>query len=391
MQPVGNRGTYPPTLLLCLGHYEVSLHAGIAAWAREHDWELDTSLISGAHLPEAAEWSAVVATIDRQETVDWLLGLGCPVVRMLEASSPGLTAQSSAFPKIDCDCESIGEAGARHLLTLGKAQFGFYCQTGRADGRAVQRGFERVMRTAGQGTFLLDFRTEHPAIPVGQPVSRRQLLEWLKTKLSSLTLPAAIMAEDDRFALALTQAANWLGLRVPEDVAILGVDDNRLILGASPLGISSVDSNLRSVGYRAADLAARLVVGESPPETPILIPARQVVPRESTAIFHGEHRKTDAALRYIRTHFRSPIDVESVASHVGLQPRALQKIMANEACPTIHQEILRLRLEAAERLLLETDLKLEAIAAETGMGNSKNLCRLFAQHRGVTPNSCRRR
>ncbi|BCU77537.1 substrate-binding domain-containing protein [Luteolibacter sp. LG18] len=373
-----------------MGYYDVSVHAGIAAWARAHDWELDTSLLSRRHLPDCGIWQAVVATVDRLEVAEWLLALERPVVRMLEAVSPALESQVRHLPKVECDHPSAGNAGAHHLLTLGDVHYGFYCHTAAADARAIQQGFLDTMRAAGKNPFLLDFRADHPEIPIGQASPRDLWLSWLEQRLASIPLPAAIMAEDDRFALALAQTARRLGLAMPTDLAILGVDDNRLLLGASPIGISSVDSDLWSVGYQAADLAARLSQGESPPATPIRIPARQVVSRQSTATFHGHHPKADEAMRYIRTHFRSPLTAESVAGHVGLTTRGLHKILAKEACPSLHQEILRLRLEAAEQLLAESTLKLEAIAAETGFGNSKNLCRVFLKHRGITPRQCRR-
>ncbi|MGC4014087.1 MAG: substrate-binding domain-containing protein [Luteolibacter sp.] len=383
----------PGTLMLSLGYYEVPLHAGIAAWAKDHHWELDTSVVSRSHIPlpdARRNWSAVLATIDRPEVVEWLRGLDCPAVRMLEAGSPELAESVSGIPKVECDYDSIGEAGARHLLTLGKVNFGFYCHTGGDDSRAIESAFIRTMRAAGAEPFVIDFRAEHPEFRIGVLSPRDLWLDWIAAKLSALPLPAAIMTEDDRFALVLTQAAHRLGLRVPTDIAILGADDNRLLLGSSPIGISSVDSNLWMVGYQAADLAARLVSGEPPPAAPIRIPARPVVVRESTTTFHGQHPKAAAALRYIRAHFRSPLSVESVANHVGLSARGLQKIMLKEACPSIHQEILRLRLDAAEQLLTETHLKLEAIAAETGLGNAKNLCRVFLKHRGTTPRQSQR-
>jgi len=381
------------TLMLSLGYYEAQLHAGIAAWAKEHDWELDTGLVFRSHLPlpeERKHWSGVLATIDRSEVAEWTRKLGCPVVRMLEAGSPALAEMVREIPKVECDFESIGEMGARHLLTLGNVNFGFYWHTGGHDGRAIANGFLDTIRAAGKEPFLLDFRAEHPQLPVGVPSPREQWFEWLAAKLASIPLPAAIMAEDDRFALILTQTARRMGIKIPTELAILGVDDNRLLLGSSPIGISSVDSNLWAVGYQAADLIARLIDGAPTPSAPLRIPARQVVVRESTTTFHGHHPKADAALRYIREHFRSPLSVESVAAHVGLSARGLQKIMMKEACPSIHQEILRLRLDAAEQLLTETNLKLEAIAAETGLGNAKNLCRVFQKHRGMTPRQSQR-
>ncbi|MFD0895236.1 substrate-binding domain-containing protein [Luteolibacter ambystomatis] len=380
-------------LMLSLGYYEVQLHAGIAAWAKDHDWELDTGIVFRSNLPlpdERTHWSGVLATIDRPEVADWVRNLKCPVVRMLEAGSPALGEKVAGIPKVECDCESIGAMGARHLLTLGNVHFGFYCHTGGHDGRAIERGFLRAMREAGKEPFTIDFRPEHPELAIGTPSPREAWMEWLAGKLASIPLPAAIMAEDDRFALVLAQTARRMGIRIPTELAILGVDDNRLLLGSSPIGISSVDSDLWAVGYRAADLAARLISGEPAPTAPVKIPARQVIVRESSTTFHGHHPKADAALRYIREHFRSPLSVESVANHVGLSARGLQKIMMKEACPSIHQEILRLRLDAAEQLLTETNLKLEAIAAETGLGNAKNLCRVFLKHRGTTPRQARR-
>lgn len=376
----------PRTIAVLLGVHDALLHKGIADWAREHEWEIDTGLMSPAPLPGVHEWDGVLTTVYRREVAEWLRRLRCPVVRMLQARPLDEEALLAAVPKVDCDYEAIGAAGAEHLLALGQPHFAFYRRHRGADAKAMERGFRAAMRAAGRHAEVLDFLGDHPEVHPDHAVPREFRLGWLQRRLGEMRGPLAVMAEDDRFALDVMYAARRMKLRVPEDVAILGVDDKHPLLEVSGVAISSIDTNLRGVGYAAAALLARIVGGESPPVEPLLVPRNRVMARMSTATYAGTHRIANEALRYVRQNFRSPdLTSEGVARRLRITPFGLQKILQREIGITLSQEILRLRMEEAVRLMTDSSLKLESIAHEVGFGTGRNFSRAFKKSCGVTP------
>lgn len=374
-----------------MDYFDAATYRGVVDWVREHDWALDASSVRTQERPRLARADGILTTVGRSGTVPWLRQFGCPIVRLHHAPSANLAAQFAGLPGVECDFESIGRLGAEHLLTLGRPLFAFYLRGVGADVRAMRDGFVATLRAAGHEPAILDFPADHPAGNALRLTTLERRMDWLKGKLRQLPTPLAIMTEDDRFAPDVVEAARALGLRVPTDVAVLGCDDNRLALDVSAIPISSVDSNLRGVGYAAADLLARLVAGEPPPGEPVRVAARRVVARQSTATYAGKHPGINNALRQLRQHFRSPLNLDALARTARLSVRGLQAGFRRELGRTIQAEWTRLRVAAAAELLEETDLKLDAVAADTNLGDAKNLCRVFAKAYGLSPDAWRRR
>ena len=377
-------------MLLHLESYEVPTHRGVVDWVREHDWALDASAVQNRDLPRLANVAGIITTVIRRPTADWLRQFGCPIVRVHAAPTPELQASCRDFPAVECDFASIGRLGAEHLLTLGRPHFAYYQRSHGDDAHTLRASFVATLRAAGHEPTVLDFLADHPASDRQRPTTLQKRLAWLAGKLRHLPRPLAIMTEDDRFAPDVVEVARALGLRVPTEIAILGCDDNPLSLGVSAIPISSVDSNTWGVGYAAADLLARLVAGEAPPAATIRVPARRVISRQSTATYAGAHPGISAVLQYLRQHFGQPLGLEGLARRARLSVRGLQHAFKQELGCTIQEELRRLRIIAATQLLEGTDLKLDAVAAETNLGDAKNLCRVFAKVHGTSPDAWRR-
>lgn len=377
------------TLMLALTIPNHQVHEGVATWVREHDWNLDVTMIYPGLLPMHSHYDGVLTTVNRMEVVDWLAKCTCPIVRMIGTPSPEIEAAIAHYPQVIVDDHSVGVLGARHLLRLGQPTFAFYQRTGCLQALAVQRGFVTTLKMHGRTAQLIDFYGDHPELKIGTLMPQENRLGWLREKVRALPLPAAIMAEDDRRALELVTVIRDLGLRIPQDIAVLGSDDNRLMLSSVPVEISSVDANFQRVGYVAAEMLAGIIMGAPAPRQPFLISARTVMGRESTATYFGHHAGVNAALSYLRQNFRQDLSAVQIAKKAGLSLRGLQKALQQEAGLNLQSELIRLRLAAASQHLIETDLKLDAIAADVGLRNAKHLCRLFKQHYQTTPQQWR--
>jgi LacI family transcriptional regulator len=390
----GDTAFSPPkrrTLLLHFDYFDALTYQGVVDWVREHGWTLDAAATRSLQLPRVEKVDGILAIIMQRRTPDWLRQFGCPIVRMHTPNLPEVLERCSDFAAVECDFESIGQLGAQHLLGLGQPHFVFYQRGDGPDVKSLRDSFVKTIRAAGHEPSVLNFAADHPVRNPARATSFEQRFTWLARHLARLPKPMAIMAEDDRFAPDVVAVARKLNLRVPDDVAVLGCDDSPLALGVSPIPISSVDTNCRGVGHAGADLVARLVAGGRPPSATVRVTARRVISRQSTATYAGANPGVNLALRHLRQHFRRPLTMESLARVARLSVRSLQIAYREEVGGTLQDELTRLRVAAAERLLEETDLKLDAVAADTNLGDAKNLCRVFAKVHGVSPDAWRRR
>jgi LacI family transcriptional regulator, galactose operon repressor len=187
----------------------------------------------------------------------------------------------------------------------------------------------------------------------------------------------------------LLAACDLAGLRVPEDVAILGCDNHWVEVATARVPLSSVDMNFRNVGWVAAASLDGLMRGGMPSASVTRIPPAGVVARRSTATFITDSPGVTVAILYLREHFREPLQVAALARRAGMSERVFQTEFKRHVGHSAREELLRVRLACAARLLRDTDLKLGAIAAESGIGSATELCRIFAKAYGVSPNAWR--
>ena len=193
------------------------------------------------------------------------------------------------------------------------------------------------------------------------------------------------MCDDDRRALELVVACDLAGLRVPEDVAVLGCDNHWVEQGLSPISLSTVDMNFKGIGWKAASVLDQLIQGAMPPSGIIKVPPMGVVARRSTATFITDSPAITAAVVYLREHFREPLRLAELAKHAGMSERMLESEFKRRVGRPPREELRRARLACAARLLRDTDLKLAAIAAEGGFGSAAKLCESFGKAYGRSP------
>jgi LacI family transcriptional regulator len=370
---------------LAMEYYIPQVHEGVTAYALQAGWWGGLNQIwlpfQAARLSES--WDGVLALpwISLRED---LKRCRCPSVQMYQTPEPGTLA--AVCP----DWKGIGAAGARHLLERGHTTLVFYRRSLQAEAVLMQQGFQEEVARVGLATLVLDRPAEQPEVEDVQS-TRLTRLPWLTGRLATLPRPLGIMAEDDRFALDVVCACETLRLRIPQDVAVLGADNDPRVINLSPVPLSSVDTNQSEVGYRAAELLDRLMGGQRPDRTQRLVPPLRVVVRESTDTYTRGGADTQAAYALIRQHCTQKISSEEIAAKVGIPSRTLQLHFKRETGRTMSQELSRLRLEHALQLLDRTPLKISTIAHETGFASYAHFCSLFARQFGLTPREYRQR
>jgi LacI family transcriptional regulator len=191
-------------------------------------------------------------------------------------------------------------------------------------------------------------------------------------------------------AMHLVAHCARLGIAVPETVSVLGADDDEMFGAMSEVPLSSVKIDHARVGYEAAVLLERLMRGESPPVRPIQVSPTGVAVRASTDVLAIDDGAVAKALKFIRLRAFGRIDLEDVARHAGLSRTPLQRRFREALGRSIHDEVVRVRLERAKQLLSETELSIPVVAERAGIQSQAYLCRLFRGKLGTTPARYRR-
>jgi LacI family transcriptional regulator len=359
-------------------HYITEVHGGVVDYARKAGWSLYDGSCYVPSLKVDEMWDGILATVILPELAAELRAQSCPVVRLTCAS------ELLPFPAVEQDSVGIGAMGAAHLLTLGSPTFAFYRVCSTDEIVRIWTGFSRTLAAAGKTAHLLDSSRVIDGVK-NRLLPRADRWELLREQLSVLPRPVAVMVEDDRFAHDLFVVAEMLGWRIPEDLAVLGTDDRPLVHGTLPVPLSSVDSNLRGVGWAGAAMLDRILDGQPAPADPILIAPRQVTARQSTATFTCANAGVNAAVKYLRAHFAEPIKVPKLARLAGCSTRSLQAAFKQYVGRTFTEELTHLRCAHAAHLLRDTTLKLESVAFESGLKQASYLCHVFRSVTGETP------
>ena len=296
-----------------------------------------------------------------------------------------LKEQISGFPYIDTDGVKIGEMAAEHFLNRGLQQFGFCGYNELHWSRARCQNFARTIAEAGFDTNIYKPKIAKRR----QSIEKEQLLmaEWLK----SLPKPVGVMAANDDRGRQLTEVCKIVGLRVPEEVAIIGVDNDDLVCELSDPSLSSVALNVERGGYEAAELLDRLMQGEKMRNQSIIIPPTHIEVRQSTDIMAIEDKDIVNAVRFINENARHPIRVGEVADTVALSRRTLQQRFRRSLNRTVHDEIRRARMKQVARMLAETNLSVSEIALTLEYSGVEKISRYFRREMGMTPVAYRKR
>jgi LacI family transcriptional regulator len=205
-----------------------------------------------------------------------------------------------------------------------------------------------------------------------------------------LRYPLGIFCYNDCVAADIVDACIEAGIQIPGQVAVLGVDNDPVICDCVQVPLSSVRHDLEGMAYEAAALLDSLINGEPPPKVPKRISPKGVVTRKSTEVLAVENPKVGAALSYIQGNFsRGNLSVDDVVAQVRLPRRSLERAFRTELQRTMLHEILRVRMDHAQKLLETTGLSITDIAAQSGFASLNHFFRVFHGRTGMTPRAFR--
>jgi LacI family transcriptional regulator len=240
------------------------------------------------------------------------------------------------------------------------------------------KSFQQRARQSGVHCSLFTSRS-------GSARKWHKLQQELTAWLESLEKPVGVMAANDVRARHVLEACRTIGLRVPEDVAVLGVDNDEVMCELTIPPLSSIEQGARSLGYQAAALLDRRMSGKQVRTLRHLVAPKGIVSRHSTNILAIDDDEVASAVTYIREHACDSILVRDVLAAVGVSRSTLESRFKTIIGRSIHGEIQRVQIEQARRLIATTELPLKQVATMAGFANVYYMTTIFHEHTGWTP------
>ncbi len=366
-------------------NYRIGAVRGIIQYARQHtEWQLlynqkTLSLLHSfedfASLGKIGIDGVIFSYWDDQKLSE-ISSLGVPMLSI--SNDHPITP-----PQFACcitDDREVGRVAARDFLDRGFAEFAFYGDKTLWWERERYEGFREVLLASNDDCSFICCDYSTPPLETARDVAKR---------LRELKPPLGVLASSDTRGLHLLEVCRHAGLAVPNDVAIIGVDNNPLICEAQLPSLSSVEQDPERVGYEAAALLGRMLEEERQLYDQVVVKPRGVVTRMSSDIAAVDHPKLSRALEFIREHVAEPISVKDIANATMVSRSSLERMFHERLRSTVNGFLRRQRLTLAKDLLLHRDASLQQIAEWSGFRRATYLCNVFQEEFGQTPTEWR--
>lgn len=379
------------------GSYGRSILFGVAHYLKIHDnWSIfvDERHVVTSPPRWVLDWQGD-GIITRYMTADLASKLkhkNIPIVDLNDAHGP------LGFPHVGSDMPAIGRMAANHLLEKGIRKIAFVGTVNAAWSRGRLEGVLQALQNRADfcGSFEYEpvFYTDQNWVDLhwanqdqadqhwASEIER--LTNWIKT----LPRPVGIVASNDKGAHHILEVCRALELRVPDEVAVIGVDNTEFLCELSSPSLSSVIPDGNRIGYEAASLLTRLMRGEKQ-EKPLIIGPQGVASRQSTDVVSLNQPLLTKALRFMREHACDGIDLKDVVNHVAISRATLDRCFLQHVGHSATTELRLIRLKRVKQLLEETDLTLPQIADLAGFEHPEYMMAQFKRLVGQTPSQWR--
>ncbi len=366
--------------------YDRKIVRGVAAFVQSErlNWSLYVEEDASGCLPDLKNWDGdgILANLDNRRVASALTKLCVPIVAI--GGGYGYYKTNSKIPYIRTDNCAIAELAAEHLLNLGLRSFAFCGEPpDRFNGWAKERqvAFSQYLNRLGFECRI--FTGKHRASSHWKQ-SQSELTKWLR----SLPIPVGLFACKDARARHALQACRTAQLRVPEDVAVVGVDNDDIMCELSRPPLTSIEQGAMRIGSEAALVLHLLMSGKKPPVSTAVQP-EGIVERQSTDLLATDDEDVAGALRYIRECACKPIQVRDVLEIANVSRSTLEARFRELIGRSIHSEIRRVQMERAIKLLKTSRMSMKQISNEIGASSVQYFTTLVREYAGCTPGSVR--
>lgn len=330
-------------------------------------------------LKNAIEWAktwganGIIAQIENERTYQKLVQLNIPII------AQDTNERFLGIPNITGLYKATGQLAATYFIEKGFKNFAFYGFDNRVWSRERCEGFcEKVT----ENNFKVQvYEHQEEEMPPLWSYKESSLSNWL----NALPKPIAIMTCDDNQGQHITEACKAVGISVPEQISVLGVDNDLSICNLSDPPLSSISLNTEKAGFETAQLLSKMMLDDKYNFNDIFVEPLQIITRRSSDFLAVDDKEISKALHFIYYNYKENICVSDVVNATALSRRVLEKRFQSVLKRSILDEINTLRIKHVKQLLIETDLSITEISSICGYTDVKNLSRYFYRHEGINP------
>ncbi len=364
--------------------YTRELLGGIRRYIAEHGpWStfIELRALDSSPPPWLKGWDGdgIISRTFTQETADIITASGVPAV---EIRSSRLCRN---LPFVGMDNRLIGRTVAEHFFNRGYRNFAAYSLETESFFEQRVQNYVKVVKAVGCSCTVLPEAQSETVADWEQ--SQDRLMAWL----SELPKPVGIFAANDQLGVRLLDACQRAGLAVPEEVAVVGAENEETLCEFATPPLSSLRYDGPTVGYLAAQMLDRLMSGKKLQPRETLVPPKGIMVRASSDDLVINDQLVARAVRLMREGVNTGITVDDVCRKLNASRSTLERRMQVALQRTPKQEIQRLRFRMVERMLRDTDLTMEAIAQQAGFTHSHYLQAAFKERHRMTPGEFRKR
>lgn len=354
-------------ILLLFSWYHHKIHKGIVRFAAENHWHIQADWSRFGY--ESSNWSGNGLIIQNPMKEEYKSFFESKRKLPHVSISPYADQQT---PKVFDPADYVAQIAYDYFKGRGFCHFATFGDISGGHGRLEE--FAKIMENTQSSYSHLNHQSENDLI----------------NNLRKLPKPVAIFTPYDKAGSDLIYVALKGGLKIPHEIAVLGVHNDELTCEASLVPLSSIDCGLEQMGYQAAELLQKLQNGA---QVPLInhIKCAQVVTRESTDTLAIDNPKLLNALNFIQQNFKHTIAIEDIANAASISVSGLQYLFKSKLGYSPMKEVTRLRMNHAKNLLLSKNWPVELIAKESGFGTNRNLYRAFEKKEELSPDAYRKR
>ncbi len=334
-------------------------------------------------LPRMSEWGGdgIIARVMDERTAKLILRMGVPAILLdVPEEMRGKKLPSAGYVEMASDSAGAARMVAEALLEKQFRHFAYVGYHGQVWSEIRRRAFVERVREAG-------FSVAEYAMPVrgGKLPRWEKEEEYLSRWLAELPRPVGVMACNDQRGREVLEACELAGITVPEEMAVIGVDNDELLCEVSYPPLSSVALNAVQGGFQAARMLDEMMRGRRPGVERIVVEPLRVVERRSSEAVAIDDPDIAQALQYIHTQPVDTLAIQDVVEHLAVSRRALELRFKKFLGRTILQEIQKVRLARAKHLLQETDLPIPRISEVVGFATASYFIQVFRAEMNMTP------
>jgi len=374
----GVMGKRAKNVLLLGGPYMQNYYSSITALAMERGWYLEMD--ERYNPPRGWRGDGVIAMLFdvpvMNRFLDDVLSRGIPLVNIIGVSN------REDFGHVFTDESALGRMAAEHFRERSFTHAAFFAPEWTS---LHERRYRAFADAFGEP------RPEKWRWPAerGRPSDRLEIADWTARTLAAARKPVAVLTFNAYNASFLARVCNDRRISVPHEVAILSGFENPIHTTHKDMPISAIRHDSETICTKAVNLLQRMMDGRASRTSSVAVPPLGIAVRRSTDAVAAEDPVLRAAMSYICTNMSRPFGPAQVADKVGVSLDRLNRIANRELGRSMLDEISRQRMSAAKRLMADTDLKLSAVAHETGFCNASYFCKTFRETEGVSPHRWR--